>query len=110
MNKCTRSILLDSPEKTLVVEGIWEYAGPQGITEHGDDSPGLFLECCILLFYCACGPMSVSKLLLQLHDPDSVCHILLFSGLKSLFEIVGSRGELFSVELAPALSGHGVQV
>ena len=108
MNECTRSVFLDSPEETLVIEGIWEYASPQGVAEHGDDSPVLFLECCVPVFCCFRGPMSFGKVLLQLHDSDSVGHILLFSGLESFSKLVGSRCELFSVKLAPALSRYCV--
>jgi hypothetical protein len=52
--------------------------------------------------------MSVSELLLQLHDSDRIRQVLLFSGLESLFEIIGPRCELFSVKLAPALSRYCV--
>lgn len=110
MDEGVRSVLLDPPEKTLVVEGIEEYASPQGIAEHGDDPSALLLECCNSLL-CPCrGSMGVHKILLQKRNPDRIHCVLLLSGLESLFKIVGSRCKFFFVEFAPTLPWHCVQM
>jgi hypothetical protein len=85
-----------------------KHARPQSVFEHGDDSPVLFLECGILFFCCSRCLLGVGKLLLQLHDTDSVFQVLLLSQFESLLEIVGALCQFFSVELAPALSRYCV--
>ena len=110
MNECTWGVFFNSPEQALVVLRIQKYTSPQRIAEHGDDPSGLFLELRILLLCSRCRQMGIGELLLQMCNPEHIDCVLLFSDLESPSEIVGSRCELFSVELASALSGYCVQV
>ena len=110
MDERTGGVFFNAPEKTLVGPEIVKNASPQRVAEHGDYPSGLFLKLRILLFCSRRGEMGFGKLLLQMCNPERIRCVLLISGLESPFEIVGSRCELFSVELASALSGYCIQV